>query len=329
MALIEPQAYLEMRARFRASGEIDRKLYALLHRLSAAMVFGGRLAPAYSPSGSWNAEAHADALHDWIERRLLRTNALLAAFDIAEQPRPFLISLERNFRHHLENAKERSELDNLISRTASMLREDEEFLEHVAGGRPSEAWWGLAGWQEPDPYQGSDSDLIAAAWALGEQSLFRYSPSVERASPVLSTETLSGFLVGLFEQVGRLLSLGHLAQVFRARFDLDPPREVDIETVPEPVGEAEEPLPEWVAEATVTLLAELSSRQSEAILRRYRGETLEEIASALGVSRGTADNALRTAGPMIDKHCVDGITRDLLLEKALDALSLVDERKQD
>ncbi|HEX3361900.1 MAG TPA: sigma factor-like helix-turn-helix DNA-binding protein [Solirubrobacterales bacterium] len=327
--MIGQAAFLAMRTRFRASGEIDRELYALLHRLTAVIIFGGRLAPAYSPSGQWDSDAQADALHDWIEHRLLRTNALLAAFDLAEHPRPFLASLERSFRHHLENAKERGELDNLISRSAAMLRDDETFQEHISGSRPSDSWWGLNGWQDPEPYQGADSALIAAAWALGPQALFRYSPSVDRASPVLSSETLSTFLAGLFDEVQRLLTLGHLAQVFRARFDLGTAGRVDLTAVHEVVAQAEEPLPEWVLDATTSLLAELSSRQTEAILRRFRGETLEEIATALGVSRGTADNALRTAGPLIDKYCVDGITRELLLEKALDALSLVNERNQD
>ncbi|HEY5333799.1 MAG TPA: hypothetical protein VIJ21_09655 [Solirubrobacterales bacterium] len=322
--MIGVEAYLALRERFRGSGEIDPELYGLLHRLSAAIVFGARLAPAYSPTGHWDGEAHAEALHDWIERRLLRTNALLAAFDHAEHPRPFLNSLERNFRHHLENAKERGELGNLISRTGVLLREDAAFSDHIPAPRPSDAWWGLASWEDPEPYQGPDRDLVAAAWALGDQQIFRYSPSVERASPVLSTETLGAFLTALFGSVGRLLTLSHLAVVFGSRFDLGTPTAVDIETVPEPATEAEAVDPAWVEEAAAALVAELSDRQLLAIRRRHAGETLEEIAAGLGVSRGTADNALRSSGPLIDKHCVDGVTREGILEKILDSLSLED-----
>ena len=324
--MIGVEDYLALRARFRGSGEIDEELYGLLHRLSAAIVFGARLAPAYSPTGRWDAEGHAEALHGWIERRLLRTNALLAAFDHAEHPRPFLNSLERNFRHHLENAKERGELDNLISRTGELLREEEDFLDHVPAARPSDVWWGLSSWEAPEPWQGSDRDLLAAAWGLGEQQIFRYSPSVERASPVLSTETLREFLTGLFGAIGDLLTISHLAVVLRGRFDLGAPGEVDIESVPEPAApEADTADPAWVEEAATALVAELSPRQLEAMRRRHDGETLEAIAEALGVSRGTADNALRSSGPLIDKHCVDGITREEILEKVVDSLSLEGE----
>ncbi|HEX4307297.1 MAG TPA: hypothetical protein VHZ54_14780 [Solirubrobacterales bacterium] len=322
--MIGVEEYLALRRRFCSSGEIDAELYGLLYRLSAAIVFSARLAPAYSPTGRWDRDAHLEALHDWIERRLLRTNALLAAFDLAEHPRPFLGSLERNFRHHLENAKERGELDNLISRSGVLLREDGSFSDHIPAPRPSDAWWGLASWEDPEPYQSSDRDLLAAAWALGEQQIFRYSPSVERASPVLSTDTLRAFLTDLLTSIGRLLTLSHLAVVFEGRFDLGMPTELDIESVSEPAADTGALDPAWVEEAACSLVAELSPRQAEAISRRHAGETLEKIAAGLGVSRGTADNALKSSGPLIDKHCVDGITREAILEKVVDRLSLED-----
>jgi hypothetical protein len=320
--MIDRESYLRLRDRFRATGEIDIELYELLRRLARAVVYTGHLAPAYSPTGTWNEESIMEATHSWIERRLLQTNALLAAFDIAADPRPFLNSLERNFRHHLENAKERGELGNLISRTGALLREDPAFTDWVPRQRASDTWWGLSAWESPEAYQGSDDDLIAHAWALGEFPIFRYSQSVERASPVLSTETLREFLLVLFERLERLLTISHFAVVYSRRFNLGPPVEVQItaeigDGVPEPV----EPSDEQVRAATAALVSELSPRQVEAISRRARDETLEEIAAALGVSRGTADNALRSAAPLIDKHCVDGVTRELVLEKLLDALS--------
>lgn len=324
--MIEVEAYLALRARFRQAGEIDQELYTLLHRLTRAIVFGSRLAPAYSPTGRWDAEAHLEALHDWIERRLLRTNALLAAFDLAEHPKPFLNSLERNFRHHLENARERGELGNLISRTGALLREDAAFTDHIPAERPAEVWWGPATWQGAKPWGGRDADLVAAAWGLGEVAIFRYSASVERASPVLSTNTLRDFLEGLFDAVGRLLTLSHLAVVFRDRFDLGVPENLDVDALPEPAAEVEVAAPEWVEEAAASFLAELGSHQLEALRLRHEGGTLEEIADALDVSRGTADNLLRGTGPMIDKHCVDGVTRDRILEKVIDVLSSEGEK---
>lgn len=324
MALIDPDAYLRQRRRFRAEGVIDADLYGLLRRLARVVVFGGRLAPAYSPTGRWDAEAIEEALHDWISSRLLQTNALLAAFDLAPHPRPFLASLEQNFRHHLENARERGELGNLIARTGELLREDPGFTDFIPRRRTSETWWGLSGWSEPDPWQGSDETLLSLAFSLGEVPIFRYSQSVERASPVLSTATLRQFLTDLLTAAGALLTIAHLAVLYRRRFDLGPPIAVELEgSEGEEVAgeEAEAPEEEWVAGAATALAAELSERQLGAILASHRGLTLEEIGAELGVSRGTADNALRSAGPLIDKHCVDGVTRGLILEKLLDSLS--------
>lgn len=315
--------YLMLRERFRATGEIDADLYGLLQRLAATLVFGARLAPAYSPTGRWDRDSLEDVLHGWIAHRLLSTNALLAAFDFAEEPRPFLLSLERNFRHYLENSKNRGELDNLISRTRSLLREDELFREWIPQRRISDSWWGLAGWESANPFQGSDSDLVSLAYSLGSVPIFRYSQSVDRASPVLSTETLRAFLRDLFSVADGLLTVSHLAVVYRDRFDLGDPATIELsEEHSDTSVESEAPNADSVRSTTAELVAELSPRQTQAIALRAEGGTLEQIAEALDVSRGTADNILRSTGPLIDRHCADGITRDLILEKLLDALSI-------
>jgi predicted DNA-binding protein (UPF0251 family) len=323
--MMDQATYDTLRDRYRVDGDVHKDLYSYLDRLVRAIVFGSKLAPAYSPTGSWDDDSIQDALHGWIARRLIQTNALLAAFDFAEHPGPFLNSLEQNFRHYLENERERGELGNLLGRTGRLFREDNAFEEFVPRKIPSEAWWGLRSWREPDSFQGSDDGLVAQAWALGEVPLFRYSASVRRASPVLSAETLRDFLIGLFERIEATITINHLAVVFNRRFDLGRPQELVLDEVlveevadPELANEADA---EQVRTATASLVAEFSPRQLEALLLKYQGKTLEEIAEALGVSRGTADNALRSAGPLIEKHCVDGVTRDMILEKVLDVLS--------
>lgn len=323
--MIDRDQYVVMRDRFRRDGEITPELYGILIQLVRVVVFRTSIPPSYSPTGHWDRESAEDAAHGWIERRLLQTNALLAAFDLSDHPRPFLLSLQRNFRHYLENERERNELSNLLSRTRELLRADDAFRDWLPGSELATTWWGLASWGDAHRknYQGNDSDLVAAAWSLGEVKLFRYSPKVDRASPVLSTETLRDFLTRLFWAVERLLTIGHLAEVFRGRFDLGraPPEALTEETeevAADPEGEATD---EEVLAATRTALADLSARQTEAVIRRYRGETLEEIAEALGVSRGTADNEIDRAATKIDTYCVDGVTRERVLEIATDALS--------
>jgi hypothetical protein len=320
--MIDRATFLAMREHFRSEGEITAELYALLARIVTVIIFGTRLPPAYSPTGHWDHDSAEEALHGWIERRLLRTNALLAAFDLAGEPGPFIASLERNFRHYLENEKERGELDNLISRTGQLLREDAVFEDFIKAHRASDVWWGLREWREAAPFQASDEHLVSLAFSLGEIALFRYSRQVDRASPVLSTETLRDFLARLLEGAASLLTIGHLAVVFRRRFDLGPPQKVELDEeaveVADPSGEIDE---EAAGAAAASLLAELSERQLEAILARAENLTLEQIAERLGVSRGTADNALRSIAPLIEKHCVDGLEGEQILEKLLDTLS--------
>lgn len=321
--MIDQQTYLALRERYRASGEISEDLYWLLLRLVRGLVFRGELPPAYSPTGRWDAEGAEDAAHGWIVRRLLQTNGLLAAFDHASAPRPFFRSLERSFRHYLENERERGEIDNLLSRAGTLLRDDDRFREWIPQARPSDSWWGLARWTDADPYQGSEDALLSEAWGVGEVRLFRYSHRVERASPVLATDELGRFLETLFARVEALLTLRFLAVVFRRRFDLDEPTpieigEEEIERLPAEENQQDET---EAAAAALAVAAELTPRQAEVLVRKAAGDSLDTIGEALGISRGTVDNELKRAGMSIDRHRADFATRQAVLEKLLDALS--------
>jgi hypothetical protein len=319
--VIDQTTYFRLRREYRESGRISDELYALLLPLVRGLVFRGGLPPAWSPTGKWDGEAAEEAAHGWIVRRLLQTNALLAAFDHASAPRPFFRSLERNFRHYLENERERGEIDNLVSRAGALLRDDDRFREWIPQALPSDAWWGLTECDDCAPYQGREDDLVSAAWAVGEIVIFRYSHSVERASPILATDELGRFLVGLFGRVEALLTLRLLAVVFRWRFDLDEPRQVEVAEAVEAIAAPEQPDERVTLDAALGVVAELTTRQAEVLVRKYSGESLDTIADALGVARGTVDNELVRSGTIIDRHAADATTREAILEKVLDALS--------
>lgn len=320
--MIDQATYLRWRREYRAAGRIDDELYRLLLRLVRALVFRGGLPPVWSPTGKWDRDAAEEAAHGWIVRRLLQTNALLAAFDHASAPQPFFRSLERNFRHYLENERERGEIDNLVSRAGALLRDDPRFRDWIQQAQPSDSWWGLAEWVDPEAYQGGEDDLVSAAWAVGEVVIFRYSHTVERASPILATDELGRFLAELFERVQALLTLRLLAVVFRRRFDLDEPRHIELgEEAIDRVAAPEEADEQVVLDAAVGVVAELTPRQADVLVRKLAGDSLDEIAAALGVARGTVDNELVRAGTIIDRHAADAMTREAILEKVLDALS--------
>lgn len=319
--MIDRLTFDKIKREYRGSGEITPELYRLLLRLVASTARSG-LPPALSPTGQWNPDGALEAAHGWIEARLLRTNALLAAFDHADAPRPFLRSLERNFRHHLQNQRQGDELANLISRTLQLLRDDDLFTAFVEAKKISDQWWGLSEWADPLAWQGSDAELLAEAWAAGDFQIFRYSQRVERASPILSTDELRRFLGALLGRVQKLLTGAHLAVVYRDRFDLGSPRPLELDAQTEAEVPAEQgPSDDEVAGAAIAVLAELTSRRVDALLLSAQGKTLEEIADALGISRGTADNELKRCAPVIDRHCTDGVNRTMILEKILDSLS--------
>ena len=150
--------------------------------------------------------------------------------------------------------------------------------------------------------------------------IFRYSQSVERASPILSTDELGRFLVALFQRVEALLTLRLLAVVFRRRFDLDEPRQVEVAEAVDVVV-PEEPDEQATLDAALGVVSELTSRQTEVLVRKHAGQSLDAIAEALGVARGTVDNELVRAGTIIERHAADATTREAILEKLLDALS--------
>jgi len=322
--VIGDERYVAMRARFRATGEIDGQLYDVLIRIGRGLAYGGRLAPVLSPSGTWDADAVADAVHGWIERRLMRTGALLAAFDHAGAERPFLRSLERSFRHCLESERERGEIDNLVSRAHVLLRDDARFRDLVPQAQVSNTWWGLSEWLDPSPWQGSEERLLALAWSLGSFELFRYRHSVARASPVLATGELGRLLQGLFRRADALLTLRLIAGVLALRFDLAPPHlvsqdeaEAEAESVAGPLDLDESEL----EDAALAAIAELTSRQAEVLYRKASGETLEQIATALRISRGTVDNELRRAGAIALRHAGEAGDAVRVLERMIDALS--------
>lgn len=315
--MLDDASFQRLKRRYRERGEIDAELFALLRRLVFTLVFQRAFPPAYSPTGKWDEEAAEEALAGWTAKRLVGTNALAGAFDHASAARPFIRSLERNLRHHLQNERERGEIDNLLERTAHLLRNDARFRAWIP--QHGSSWWGLEGETKPPPFSGSDDELVANAWAIGDVVLWRYSASVERASPILATNELADFLERLFRRIAALLTLGHLGVVFRRRFDLNEPTSVALDDEPVPGGE--EPIrdEEGLRAAAIAVLAELTDRQVEVILRK-REQPLEAIAGALGVSRGTVDNELRRAGEAIDRHTAD-FSRAEILEKILDALS--------
>lgn len=312
-ALLSTVEFTRARDAARA-GTVTEELYRWLGKLVALAQATKTLAPAPVPGGNWDdPDAVAETVHAWLEESLLR-GALLQAFDTCETPRAMSRYLERSLRNWLIARSRRRTGPRLLERAAEMLA-DPPFAVVQPSASVMERWWGLAAWESPALY-GGGSAVVTAAWALGDFELTRYSSS-QRSDPVLSSPELRRFLEALLDRLGAALSGGHLDETFRHRFayayaapavNLDEAPRLADGTSPETEIE--------VKDAARVALGAMSGRQVRVLLERPDG-TLEELAAALEVSRGTVDNEYRRALLKVREATPSDDAFDAVLEMVL------------
>ena len=189
--------YRDIRRRYRESAELDPRLARELRRIASRLVRYGGLPSAYAPYRIWNREAEEELFQGWYAGRLVNAGQLQALLDRAATIESFRRLGERSLRQHVLNQRERSQVQNLYSRTAELLRDDDDFASFVESARPQDVWWGLATWRDPPQFSRSDNDLFAAAWSLGEFEIIRYRADAKKLAPVLAAVELKRFVVGL------------------------------------------------------------------------------------------------------------------------------------
>lgn len=320
--------YRNIRSSFAQARDIDPRLVAELQGVVARLVRFSGLPPSAAPYGVWNKEAEQEVLQSWATERLIARGQLQALLDQAANLESFRRLAERSLRQHVLNRRERSQAQNLYSRSRELLDEDEYFAEFIGAARPQDAWWGLAAWRNDprSPFTGDDDRLLGELWALGDFALIRYRSDARKLSPLLSTQELKRLLGELFDRVQALLTLSLMMRAVERRFDLG---DVPLESLDTPEAEAvgSEDSDEVVLEETaLAVVAELSARQVEVLLGKEAGETMDETSERLGCSVGTIDNERRRAAAVLDRHSEDGYQRAIVLKKVLDLLYRGDGR---
>lgn len=289
--LLTDSEFAAAREQVRAGG-FTLVLYRFLGRLIAAAESSRSLAPAPGQSGRWDQDAIEETLQQWLAESLL-DGGLQRAFDQCNSPRAFARYLDRSLRNWLiDQARSRSG-PRLLARTQQLLRDNPDTFTLVQDAQgPMDRWWGLTTWDHPDLFTGSDSELITAAFALGDLAILRYSG--ERADPVLSTTDLFRLVQGVLQRAEAAVSLRSLDGVLRGRFAFAyAPTDVALEDAGELVA-PKPPSPESEIEAAGrAALGRLTRRQLEVLRLKTGQQTLEVISEALGCSRGTVDNELR------------------------------------
>jgi hypothetical protein len=319
--------YREIRRRYREAAQLEPRLAAELRKIASRLVRYGGLPTAYAPYRIWNEEAEEEVFQSWYAGRLVKQGQLQALLDRAATIEAFRRLGERSLRQHVLNQRERSQVQNLYARTARLLREDDDFVELVPAARPQDVWWGLSVWRHPPQFAGSDNDLYAAAWSLGDFEIVRYRPDAKKLAPVLAAAELKRLVVGLLEAVAALLTLSQFARVFEHRFDLGA---VQLDSLDEePVEAAAEagPDPVELEQTAIAIVAELTPRQAEVLVGTAAEETQDTMAERLRCSVGTINNEQRRIAAIIDRHAENDEQRGVVLRKVLDLLHEGDERQ--
>lgn len=284
-------------------------------RIVALMVRTSGLPAHYSPYGVWSQEAIEEVLAGWAERRLIGRGQLLAIMQRAPVLPVFRRMAETSVRQYLIDSRKRSQAANLHDRVKGLLAEDQRFSEEGSG---SGAVWRLEGGAD-EPFAGSDRDLAALAWALGDFKVIRYDPEAKKLSPLLESEELLRFLEGMLS-VGAM-SVSELMRALRLRFSIDdslPNTELGAGVAAKDAGPEAEALFGQLATST---LGELSNRQAQVLIALERGETTEQIAARLGCSTGTVSQERRALEAILTRLGADA---GPVLKLVLDALFLED-----
>lgn len=319
--------YRDIRRRYRDADALDPRLVVELRKIASRLVRYGGLPSAYAPYRVWNEEAEEEVFLSWYAGRLAKEGELQALLDRAATIEGFRALGERSLRQHVLNQRARSQVQNLYARTAQLLREDEDFAEFISAARPQDVWWGLTDWSAPTQFTGSDNDLFAAAWSLGDFEIIRYKVDAKKLAPVLAAPELKRFVAGLLGAVAALLTLSLFARAFEQRFDLGAVQLDSLDEEPVEVAGDAEPDELELEQTAVAIVAEMTQRQAEVLVATAAAETQDAMAERLKCSVGTINNDQRGVGGIIDRHAESAQERGVLLRKVVDLLHEGDERQ--
>jgi hypothetical protein len=319
--LFDTDIYRRARRECLATGDVDPTLLKLLVRAVAALVHARGLPPMYSPVGHWSRDAKQEVLADWLEARLLARGELRAILAEADTPERFVAIGERSLRNHLINRLPRTQARNLYGNVRKLLEGGDYDLLHAAK-RPQDAAWGPKR-SGLSPWAGSDDELAAHAWSLGDFETVVYRDDAKKLSPLLEAPELRRFVDGLQAATGCALTPSDVMRALKARFPLDDVEVSSLDDRPlEPASATSVVEEVAAADLARAVIAELESPRQAEVLRGQLGhQTVRESAAELSVSAGTV-SAERAKITAVLRRVADpdGDSRTLLLNALRDLL---------
>lgn len=293
-------------------------LLAQLRTVADVLVRFGNLPPALSPYGTWDSEAADEIFQGWVTERLLENGGFVSLLSRASSFASLRRLAQNNLRQWLANQAQRSQSQNLYRRLRVLLRDSDRFVLAHPAARPVDEFFQLVDTPQARPLAGSDRDLAALAWGLGEFELLRFVSG--RNSPLLSTSELERFTAGLIQASVRALSIGQLMIALRMRFGLDDPVVGELEAAEDVVGPGNQAEATVLRDAAWAVIAELSARQADILLGQRADEKLRELAARHGCAISTIRNELDRIAQIILRHSADNDERDQLTTLAGDML---------
>lgn len=273
-------ADLEQLRREHAERVIGPQLMALLERIVRATA-PAYPAAEYSDSGTWDSEALADALQEWVEVRLLKRGDLSKLLTRATSMPALRGALTRSFKQFLTNRRRRTSATNLYQRTTKMLRAETEHFAKVGQARRShEQLWTLRELAEDGLARSrlSIPALVAIACELDDDELevIRYEETRLKSSPILREPKLRAFVIHLLGEAEGALDQSTIAEVMRRRFGLFELVEVSLEeeglAAPAP-----EPRSVEQGDLVASALARLGKARCEELREFYSSPTDPEV----------------------------------------------------
>jgi hypothetical protein len=293
------------------NGELPDDLIAELRRVVERLVRLRLLPPSFAPYGQWDEEAAKEIFSSWCTERLVARGHLQSILDRAGTPGGLRALAERSLRHHLSSSHDRTQTHNIYRRLVAILQDGHPFIPTKPAARPQDRWYATTA--DAAPWTGSERQLLAHGWALGDFTVIRYRSDAAKLSPLLDTAELSRFAEGLMASTGAALTPALIMRAIAARFDLH-----GSDT--EPLAEAERPTQDSTGileqlvlrQSALAILAELTPRQVQ-VLRSTPQDTVLQIADRLRCSAGTVVNEQRRIGQLITRMSEDQDERDRLL----------------
>lgn len=201
------------------AGVLSENLIRLLYR-TVAQVARARNYPPPRDHDGWTADAVRDVAHDfWTARDPQLRFAHIAAQASDEQSLNRLLAAAVT--NHFREQSRSTALGKLIRRLGPLLNADERFS-IVQAATPGAGNIRLAGAGDIPVFNGREADLIAAAYAVDDIRIVRWSEAARREGPLADGRSLLAIAEAVLSAAGASLSLPELARIVGARLGIDP-----------------------------------------------------------------------------------------------------------